>query len=212
MSFQVQDWVYKHAPYRAGVALSVLKALANRADEEGRAFPGLRLLMLDSGYSGRGVWRGLLVLTNDGVISRERLGGGRGMRAVWRIVMDVSKWTLSRATIASAALRAAERRAYEEHRRERGQKGVRLTGYRAPVTVTPLQCNLAERVTSCPPKGDKSDTKEGAHPYMNLHVNHNTPDGLQPEGTEPEERFNPKVAALFKELSATLARRAKAGV
>jgi len=211
MSFQAQNWVYLHAPYQAGAALSVLKALANRADEEGRAFPGLALLVLDTGYSPRAVWMGLRLLNQDGVIRRETPGHGRGGRTVWRVIMDVSQWTLSRTTIESAAKRAIERGSYEQHRRDGRQKAARIAVQSRPIAVQPLQCKEPIAVQSAPDCSAICDTKEGAHPYMNLKVNQKR-GGLQPGQESGAEKLDPKVGAMLKGLSDALARRGGAGV
>ena len=211
VSFQAQNWVYLHAPYQAGAALSVLKALANRADEEGRAFPGLALLSIDSGYSGRAVWMGLRVLTRDGVIARDRAGGGRGARTVWRLVMDVSKWTLCEATIASAARRAVERSSYEQNRTAARQKGARISVKASGDSVKSIQCNPPVSLKDTQDFSERNDTKGPAHPYMNLKVNQKR-GGLQPGQESGAEKLDPKVGAMLKGLSDALARRGTAGV
>ena len=125
--------------------------------------------------------------------------------------MDVSQWTLSRTTIESAAKRAIERGSYEQHRRDGRQKAARIAVQSRPIAVQPLQCKEPIAVQSAPDCSAICDTKEGAHPYMNLKVNQKR-GGLQPGQESGAEKLDPKVGAMLKGLSDALARRGGAGV
>ena len=167
MSYQAQAWVNENAPYGAGVKRAVLKELANYADlENATAWPGLERLALDAGYSRRAVWGALHDMQQEGVIALDRGGRGRGLRSVWRVVMDVSKWTLSAESIASGAKRAARRRAMEE----RAKRGLAVAPYRRRKKVQPLHLigggkvqPETEKGAIGAQKGATGDTKGRSH-------------------------------------------------
>ncbi|MDQ3328732.1 MAG: helix-turn-helix domain-containing protein [Chloroflexota bacterium] len=75
MSIRARDYVWEHSR-QSGAALVLLLAIAERADDDGEAWPGVAYLAAKSRLSGRGVQKLLRKLEEDGELRTER-GGGR---------------------------------------------------------------------------------------------------------------------------------------
>jgi hypothetical protein len=208
MSYAAQAWVNDHAPYSAGAERAVLKELADAMSKGGEvAWQGIDLLALDSGYSRTSVCRALRTMLADGIIERASIGGGRGIKAGYRIVADKSKWTLSRATVAQMTERRGLIRILEERKR----KGVRMRQYRERERVTPRHCLETETVPSATGNSAIQGLSRGSHPLYEPDLTKGD-ETVKTEGAEAEERLNPRVGELVKGLVARMDRKARAGV
>ena len=84
MSIKVTNWVWARSESRNGARL-VMLALADRADDEGRAWPSVEDLCERTRLSRRAVQKGIAELVRIGELKVEQ-GGGRHQRNRYRII------------------------------------------------------------------------------------------------------------------------------
>ena len=208
MSNAAQAWVNEHAPYSAGAERAVLKELADAMNKESEvAWQGIDRLAVDSGYSRASVCRALRTMLVDGVIERASVGGGRGIKAGYRIVADKMRWTLSRATTAQMIERRGLIRALEERR----AKGLKVRQFRAGKTVSQRDGLSTKTVSSATENSLIRGDKAGSH-LLYEPVLTRGDETVKTEGAEGEDRLNPRVGELVKGLVARMDKRARAGV
>ena len=201
MSYAAQAWVNDHAPYRGGVERAVLKELADAMNKDSElAWLGIDRLALDSGHHRTSVCRALKTMLGDGVVERVHLGGGRGIKSAYRIVMDKARWTLSRATLAQAVERQAMKRELEERRRKRSV----ARQFQGPQTVAGRDSISAKTVALGHKNSSVASSGPGSHQLYE-------PD-LTGGKVRVEEVRDPRVGRMIKELSAAMDKRARSGV
>jgi hypothetical protein len=208
MSYAAQAWVNDHAPYSAGAERAVLKELADAMSKDGEvAWQGIDLLALDSGYSRASVCRALRTMLADGVIERASVGGGRGIKAGYRIVADKKLWTLSHAAIAQMSERAGLHRELQE----RKAKGLRMRQLREGKRVSSRDGLSTETVSSATGNSLTQGVKAGSHQLYEP-VLTKRDETVNTEWAEAEQRLSPRVGELVKGLVARMDKRARAGV
>jgi hypothetical protein len=208
MSYVAQAWVNDHAPYSAGAERAVLKELADAMTKDCEvAWQGIDRLAVDSGYSRTSVCRALQTMLRDGVIERASPGGGRGIKAGYRIVIDKSRWTLGRSTRAQMVKRAGQRRALEE----RKAKGLKMRQYRERERVSPRHGLETKTVPSATGNSPIHALSDGPHQLYEPDLTKGD-EIVKTEGAEGEQRLNPRVGELVKGLVAKMDKRARAGV
>lgn len=84
MSFKVTNWVWARSESRNGARL-VMLALADRADDDGLAWPSIEDLAERTKLSRRAVQKGIAALVEDGELKVEN-GGGRHKRNRYQII------------------------------------------------------------------------------------------------------------------------------
>jgi hypothetical protein len=211
MSYAAQAWVNDHAPYSAGAERAVLKELADAMSKDGEvAWQGIDRLALDSGYSRASVCRALRTMLCDGVIERAGGGGGRGIKAGYRIVQDKRAWTLSRATVAQMTERAGQIRALEE-RRAKGLKVRRYRGGGGGGETVSQRDGLSTETVSSERLNSLTMHKSGDRILLYEPDLTRADEIVKTEG-EAEQRLNPRVGELVKGLVERMDRRARAGV
>jgi len=215
MSYQAQSWVSEHAPYRYSPELAVLKEIANRADlENGTAFPSLEQLAIDARLSRRATWEALQTLRQDGLIVLDRGGRGRGRRSVWRLVMDVSKWTLSTHTIAMGLEWQRRKRELQERKARTGaqiapferRKKVRLASLKGARHDTEKVHSATQRPTASLLNHQENHQRTADSSEKGLQKDaEESREGREVEPHEPGVR-DPRVGVLLKDLCARLER------
>lgn len=207
MSYVAQAWVNDHAPYSAGAERAVLKELADAMSKDGEvAWQGIDRLALDSGYSRSSVCRALRTMLADGVIERASIGGGRGIKAGYRIVADKARWTLSRATVAQMT----ERRGLIRMLEERKAKGLKMRQYRERERVLSRDGLEPKTVPSATGNSAIQGLSRGSHLLYEPDLTKGD-EIVKTEGAA-EQRLNPRVGELVKGLVARMDIRARAGV
>lgn len=204
MSYAAQAWVNEHAPYAGGVVRAVLKELADAMSKEADiCWPGVALLARDSGHSRRAVCYALKTMLEDGVVERANVGGGRGIKAGYRIVKDKSRWTLSRGTLAQMGERAAAARLYDA----RKLKGAKAAPFQGRERVQRLHSLASKRVQLETEKGARGSITGGSHQLYEPVLT-----SAEVKGTEAGPIRDPRVGKMIAELRASMDKRARAGV
>lgn len=85
MSVHVMSWVWRHGP-SSGTERLVLLAIADHADDEGNAFPSVAGIAAKSCMTERGT-RGVLRRLEEGGWLATEVGGGRGGKSRYRVIM-----------------------------------------------------------------------------------------------------------------------------
>jgi hypothetical protein len=210
VSYAAQAWVNEHAPYRGGVERAVLKELADAMNKDSElAWLGIDRLALDSGHHRASVCRALRTMLADGVIERVTLGGGRGIKSAYRVVMDKSRWTPSRATIAQAVERQRLRRELEDRRRN----GLKARQYQERKRVAPRDSKSAQTVASGSENSRVGCVTTRSHQLYEPDLTGGN-ETVKPNRTERTEKLvrDPRVGKLIAELRAAMDKRARAGV
>lgn len=86
MSVTVMAWVWAHGPASQSERL-VLLAIADHADDDGRAFPGMAKIAAKACCSERGA-RGVIRRLEEAGWLRTERGGGRGGTSVYHVLMQ----------------------------------------------------------------------------------------------------------------------------